>query len=103
MRRKFVRLGPEGRFMRIPALIRPIPDGGYRASSFDVSAEGPTSHEAIEALRARLQALLDSGTQIVNIHLPEAQANPWTKYARMFEGDPWFDRWQAAIAENRRQ
>ena len=52
MRRKFVRLGPEGRFMRIPALIRPIPDGGYRASSFDVSAEGTTSDEAIEALRA---------------------------------------------------
>ena len=89
--------------MDISAMVSPTPDGGYRASSFDVSAEGPTPDEAIEALRGRLQSLLDSGTQIVNIRIAEAQANPWMQYAGMFEGDPWFDRWQAAIAENRRE
>ncbi len=89
--------------MDISAMVRPTSEGGYRASSFDVSAEGPTVDEAIEALRDRLQTLLDSGTQVVNIRLPEARESPWTRYAGIFEGDPWFDRWQAAIAENRRE
>lgn len=84
-------------------MVRPTSGGGYRASSFDVSAEGPTVDEAIEALRERLQSLLDSGAQVVNIRVSEGQSNPWTRYAGVFEGDPWFDRWQAAIAENRRE
>ena len=84
-------------------MVRPTSDGGYRASSFDVSAEGPTVDEAIEALRERPQTLLDSGAQVVNIRVSEARSNPWTRYAGVFEGDPWFDRWQAVIAENRHQ
>lgn len=89
--------------MDISAIVSPNPDGGYTASSFDVSAEGPTADEAVEALRARLRSLLDSGTQFVHIRVAEDGANPWMRYAGIFEGDPWFDRWQAAIAENRRQ
>jgi hypothetical protein len=89
--------------MDISAMVRPTPDGGFHASSFDVSAEGPTSEGALEALRVQLQALLDSGARVVNIRVAEPPANPWMRYAGMFAGDPWFDRWQAAIAENRRE
>jgi three-Cys-motif partner protein len=33
--------------------------------------------------------------------LPVA-SNPWTEFAGMFKDDPYFDEWQQAIAENRR-
>jgi hypothetical protein len=88
--------------MEIPAIVRPTPDGGYRASSLDLTAEGPTSEGAVEALRGRLQAQIDSGAQVVAISVSEPPANPWMQYAGIFEGDPWFERWQAAIEENRR-
>jgi hypothetical protein len=87
----------------IPAMVRPTPGGGFHASAFDVSAEGTTSEGAIEALRERLQALLDAGARVVTIPLSEPQPNPWMRYAGIFEGDPWFERWQAAMAENRRK
>lgn len=89
--------------MDISAMVSPTPDGGYKATSFDVSAEGATADEAVEALRARLQALLDSGTRFVPVRVSEPGENPWSRYAGIFAGDPWFDRWQAAIAENRRR
>ncbi len=90
--------------MRIPALIRPTPDGGFRASSFDVSADGTTPEGAVEALKDRLRPLLDSAPRIVDLEMMvPGEEHPLAKYAGMLKDDPLFDEWQKAIAEYRRE
>lgn len=90
--------------MRIPALIRQIPDGGFRASTFDVSADGSTPEGAVEALKDRLRPLLDSAPQIVDFEMMvRGEEHPLAEYAGMFRDNPLFDEWQQAIEDYRRQ
>jgi hypothetical protein len=90
--------------MQIQAIVRPTPEGGFRATSFDVSAEGPTPEGAVEALKDRLRPVLDAGPQIIGfeMHVP-GEDHPLAKYAGMFRDNELFDEWQEAIREYRRQ
>jgi hypothetical protein len=90
--------------MRIPALIRQIPDGGFRASTFDVSADASTPEGAVEALKARLRPLLDSAPQIVDFEMTvPGEEHPLTPFFGMLRDDPLFEEWQQAIEDYRRQ
>jgi hypothetical protein len=51
-------------------------------------------------LRAKLQARLKKGSQVVGLEIgPEA--HPLMQFAGMFKDDPLFDDWQKAIEEYR--
>jgi len=91
--------------MQIPVLIEPIAGNGYRASGGEplaLSVEGATEEEALNKLRAQLASRLAGGARLVPLEVPP-QGNPWVECAGMFRGDPLFDEWQQAIAENRRR
>ena len=63
-----------------------------------------TRGEVLAKLQEQLQARLRAGAELLSLEVTEPLAgNPWLQYAGMFEGDPYFDEWQQAIAENRRK
>jgi hypothetical protein len=89
--------------MEIPVLIEPVPGNGFRAKSggpLALTAEGATRDEALNRLREQLLRL-PRGAEMRAVEIPAA--NPWVEFAGMFKDDPYFDEWQAAIAENRRK
>ena len=91
--------------MQIPVLVERVKGNGYRARGkepFVVSARGATRKEALAKLRAKIQARLKKGTEVVALEIgPEP--HPWMEFAGMFKDDPLFDDWQKAIAEYRQQ
>ncbi len=92
--------------MKIATLVEPIAAGGYRASlnqPFGLAAEGSTVDEAVGLLKSQVEARLASGARVVEIDLGGDDRNPWMAYAGIFRDDPYFDEWQEAIAENRRE
>jgi hypothetical protein len=93
--------------MQIPVLIEPVAGNGYRARGlepFGLSAEGATREEVVAKLKEQLQDRLRQGGELLSLNVAEsAVANPWVEFAGMFKGDPYFDEWQEAIAENRRK
>jgi predicted RNase H-like HicB family nuclease len=89
--------------MKIPVRIEPVAGNGYRARTgepFAFTAEGATREEALERLRELIRRLPD-GAEVTGVEIPVP--NPWVEFAGMFKDDPYFDEWQAAIAENRRK
>jgi len=91
--------------MEIPVLIEPIANNGYRARSgdpFALMAEGATRDEALHKFRDLLASQLVNGAEIVPLEVP-AREHPLDRFAGMFADDPYFDDWQQAMAEYRRQ
>jgi hypothetical protein len=91
--------------MEIPVLVEPVAKNGFRARAmepFSVAAEGATRDEALQKLRQLIVARLVDGTEIVPLQVP-APEHPLARFAGMFKDDPYFDDWQRAIAEYRRQ
>jgi predicted RNase H-like HicB family nuclease len=91
--------------MQIPVLVERVKGNGYRARGkepFSVSARGVTREEALAKLRAKIQARLKNGTEIIGLEIGP-QPHPWMEFAGMFKDDPMFEDWQKAIAEYRRQ
>ena len=91
--------------MQIPVLVKRVKGNGYRAQGrepFRVSARGATRKEALAKLRAKIEARLKNGTELVALEVG-SQANPLADFAGMFKGDPMFDAWQKAIADYRRK
>ncbi len=91
--------------MQIPVLVERLKGNGYRARGsepFAVSAKGSTRAEALAKLRAKIQARLKKGTEIVRLEIGP-QPHPWMEFAGMFKDDPLFDDWPKAIEEYRRQ
>lgn len=87
--------------MSIPILVEPTPTG-FRAetgSPLNLSAVGPSSHEAIAALQAKIAFRLQNGAMIVELPLPPPPPIPIPSLA----DNPLFDQWLAAVAEYRRQ
>jgi len=84
-------------------------DGGYRATSprpLDESAEGTTREEALARLQALLERRINSDAELVELPVAGEERitqNPWLRGFGMFKDDPFFDRWQEAIRENRRR
>jgi hypothetical protein len=91
----------------IPMLIERIAGNGYRAKTGEPLAftvEGATRTEAVTKLRGLVQQRLQTGAEVEALGVTAgAPANPWIEFAGMFKDDPYFDDWQAAIAENRRK
>src|SRR5947209_5403171 len=91
--------------MQIPVLLEPVARNGYRAQSkepFAVSARGATRAEALAKLRAKIEARLKNGTELVGLEVG-APADPWMEFAGMFKDDPWIDDWVQSMAEYRQQ
>jgi hypothetical protein len=91
--------------MKIPILIEPTSEHRYRARGgepFVVSVEAETPEAALEKMKGLIADRVQHGAVIAELDLPSGE-NPWLEGAGMFRNDPWFDDWQQAIAENRRQ
>jgi hypothetical protein len=91
--------------MKIPVLIEPIANNGYRVRGgepISLTAEGATRDEALDKFRGLLASRLVNGAEIVSLEVPAAE-HPLDRFAGMFKDDPYFDDWQRAIAEYRRQ
>ena len=91
--------------MEIPVLIEPVANNCYRARSGEpltLTAEGRTAEEALKALGALLRDRLTAGARLASLQVPDS-ANPWRDLAGIFKDDPYFDRWQQAIAEYRQK
>jgi hypothetical protein len=59
--------------MRIPVLVQPVPEVGYRASCGlfpDLTADGTTAERAVERLRDRIRELTDAGAWITEVDVP---------------------------------
>ena len=59
--------------MRIPVLVQPVPEVGYRASCAffaDLTADGTTAERAVERLRDRIRELMDTGAWITEVDVP---------------------------------
>ena len=92
--------------MQIPILIEPIDPGQFRASApapFSVSAEGKSTAEAVQNLRARIEQEFSNGRQIVMLDLPLDGENPWIRFAGHLQDDSFLDDFQTALAEYRRK
>src|SRR5438094_6762155 len=91
--------------MQIPVLVERLRGNGFRARGrepFVLSARGATRKEALEKLRAKIQARLKNGTEMVALEIgPEP--HPWMEFAGMFQDDPWIDDWVQSMAEYRQQ
>jgi hypothetical protein len=92
--------------MKIPILLEPVADNGYRATSgppLALSAEGATPDEALAKLRECTAERLRTGTRLVTLDVPVTEENPWVKYAGMFKDNPMFDEVVEIMKENRRK
>ena len=92
--------------MQIPILVESLGQDQFRAEApapFSVSAEGKSSAEAVQNLRARIEQEFANGRQIVLLDLPLDGENPWVKYAGHLKDESFLDDFQAALAEYRRQ
>jgi hypothetical protein len=61
--------------MRIPVLVRPVPEVGYRATCGpfpDLTADGTTAERAVDRLRDRIRELMDAGAWITEVDVPVA-------------------------------
>jgi hypothetical protein len=92
--------------MKIPVLVEPIANDGFRATSgppFAVSAEGMTRDEALARLREEINRRMAEGAVVMPLEITTTEENPWLAVAGMFRNNPLFDEWQAAIEEYRRK
>jgi hypothetical protein len=85
--------------MQVPVLIEPMSGTGFRASGFQITAEGATREEALKRLRDELDARIKAGAEIVYVDMPAE--NPWMKMAGMYKDNPMFDEWKQAMADYR--
>ena len=91
--------------MKIPVLIEPVADHGFRARAGEplpVSADGATPDEAVRNLRALLESQLKSGKQLRLLDL--ATDNPWLAVAGTHDpGDPVVLEWKQEMAGYRQE
>src|SRR5262245_4637511 len=91
--------------MEIAVFVEPVPGSGYRArlgEPLGLTAEGSTPEAALANVEALVRERQAAGGRFMAIHVPGPE-HPLAKFAGIFENDPWFDRWQQAIEDYRRQ
>ena len=91
--------------MQIPVLVQRVKGNGYRARGkepFAVSATGATRKEALAKLRAKIEARLKNGTELVGLEV-RSQPHPLAEFAGMFKDDPMFEDVLQIMAENRKK
>ena len=92
--------------MKIPILVEPIENAGYRATSgppLAASAEGATRDEALARLREEINRRMPEAAIVMPLDITTTEENPWLAMAGMFRNNRLFDEWQAAIEEYRRK
>ena len=92
--------------MKIPILVEPIENAGYRATSgppLAASAEGATRDEALARLREEINRRMPEGATVMPLDIITTDENPLLKWAGIFRKDPHFEEWKAAIEEYRRK
>jgi hypothetical protein len=92
--------------MQIPVIVEALGQDQFRAeaaSPISLVAEGKSSEEAVQNLRARIEHEFSNGRQIVMLDVSLPQEHAWLKYVGHLKDDPLFDEWQTAIQEYRRQ
>jgi len=92
--------------MQIPILVESLGHDQFRAEApapFSLSAEGKSSAEAVQNLRARIEREFSNGRQVVMLDVAVPIEPAWVKFVGHLKDDPVFDEWQAAIGEYRRQ
>ena len=92
--------------MKIPILVEPIENAGYRATSgppLAATAEGATRDEALARLREEIDRRMPEGAIVMPLDIITTEENPLLAYAGMFRNNPLFDQWQEAIEEYRRK
>ncbi len=92
--------------MKIPVLIEPIANVGFRAIGgppFEVTAQGATQDEALARLREAIDHRMVLGSIVVPFEIDASNENPWAAVAGMFRDEPLFDEWQEAIDGYRRK
>ena len=85
--------------MKIPVLIEPIANDGFRATGgppFEVTAQGATREEALARLRDAIGHRMVAGSVLVPLEVDATEENPWNAVAGMFRDEPLFDGRSAA-------
>lgn len=91
--------------MEISVLLERVKGNGYRATGtepFGLTAKGATRDEALAKLRAKIEAKLKNGKELVKLELGP-RPNPLLEFAGMFKDDPWIDDWVKSMADYRQQ
>jgi hypothetical protein len=92
--------------MKIPVLIEPVKDNGFRASGLgpdDVVGEGKTDAEALLNLRKAIESRIRGGAKLTYLEIATDGAS-LQPAAGIFEpNDPLVQEWKDIIAENRRR
>jgi hypothetical protein len=92
--------------MQIPILVESLGHGQFRAEApapFSLSAEGKSSAEAVQNLRARIEQEFSNGKQIVMLDLAVNGENPWIQFAGHLKDETFLNDFQEGLAEYRRQ
>jgi hypothetical protein len=91
--------------MQITVIVERLKRNGYRARGaepFALTGKGATREEALRKLRAKIQARLKNGVEVVGLEVgPEP--NPWVEFAGMFKDDPMIGEWKQAMADYRKE
>lgn len=91
--------------MQIPVLIERVKGNGFQARGkepFAVTARGATREEALAKLRAKIEARLKNGAELVLLEIGR-EPHPLLKFAGMYKNDPLFDDVLKIIEENRKK
>lgn len=92
--------------MQIPIVVEALGQNQFRAEApapFSVAAEGNSSAEAVQNLRARIEKEFSNGRQVVMLEVAISQEPAWAKFVGHLKDEPLFDEWQSAIEEYRQQ
>jgi hypothetical protein len=91
--------------MNIPVLIQPLGPQRFRATIFDLSAEGSTADEAKQRVQDELNARLKAGGRVeaIRIPVPDSDSEPSSSSAGILKDHPLLSEWLEIMAENRRR
>ena len=90
---------------RVPILIEPLAEQRYRATGggpFVDSVEAESPAAAMAKLEVSIKTRLAQGGRIALLDLP-VDENPWLEGAGMWRDDPFFEEWQQAVQDCRRE
>jgi hypothetical protein len=92
--------------MKIPVLIEPMKDNGFRASGLGpdaLVAEGKTDSEALLNFRKAIEARIRAGARLTFLDVATEEASATAAAGILNPNDPLVQEWKAIMAENRRR
>ena len=92
--------------MKIPVLIEPMNDNGFRASGLGpdgLVAEGKTDSEALLNFRKAIEARIRAGARLTFLDVATEDASVTATAGILNPNDPLVQEWKHIMAENRRR